>query len=152
MKNTENQSNEAKMLYLINTITQKYEEMESSRRGQLSDIRLIKNSIYNTSVPCVNDWNTKIQLPDIYELSQTLKAHISENLYSHPESMFDVSGNSPQSQMLANRQKAMLVNTFEQMNIENELEKIIDSVVETGECTLFVGWETKNKNIISVDY
>lgn len=147
MKNTENQSNEAKMLYLINTITQKYEEMESSRRGQLSDIRLIKNSIYNTSVPCVNDWNTKIQLPDIYELSQTLKAHISENLYSHPESMFDVSGNSPQSQMLANRQKAMLVDTFEKMKLEEEMEKIVDSIVETGESTIFVGWQTKVKTV-----
>ena len=37
----------------------------------------------------------------------------------------------------------MLVKTFEAMNIEDEMEKIIDSVVETGEVTLFVGWETK---------
>ena len=41
----------------------------------------------------------------------------------------------------------MLVNTFEQMNIENELEKVIDSIVETGECTLFVGWETAIKQV-----
>lgn len=43
----------------------------------------------------------------------------------------------------ANTQKAMLVNTFEAMKLEDEMEKIVDSVVETGEVTLFVGWETK---------
>ena len=138
---------EKESIDLVKYITQRYEDFESNRSRQLSDIRVLRESIYSTKVPSVKDWNTDIELPDIYELAQTLKAHISENLYSHADGMFDVSGVTPQAQMLANRQKAMLVNTFEQMNIENELEKIIDSVVETGECTLFVGWETKNKNI-----
>lgn len=88
-----------------------------------------------------------MELPDIYELAQTLKSHISENLYSHPDAMFDVSGTTPQTQGYANKQKAMLVNTFEQMNIEDEIEKVIDSIVETGESTLFVGWETKIKTV-----
>ncbi len=83
------------------------------------------------------DGTVKINLPDLYELAQTLKSHLSENLYSHPDAMFDVSGTTPETQSYANKQKAMLVNTFEQMNIENELEKVIDSIVETGECTLF---------------
>ena len=138
---------EKESIDLVKYITQRYEDFESNRSRQLSDIRVVRESIYSTKVPSVKDWNTDIELPDIYELAQTLKAHISENLYSHADGMFDVSGVTPQAQMLANRQKAILVNTFEQMNIENELEKIIDSVVETGECTLFVGWETKNKNI-----
>jgi hypothetical protein len=60
--------------------------------------------------------------------------------------MFDVAGTTPQTQAYANRQKAMLVNTLEQMNIQDEIEKIIDSVVESGESTLFVGWETKIKS------
>lgn len=147
MKTKNNQTKEDKMLYLTKKITQKYDNLEDSRRGQLEDIRLIKNAVYKNNVPAVNEWNTKIQLPDIYELAQTLKAHISENLYSHPDSMFDVSGNTPQTQMLANRQKAMLVNTFEQMKLEEEMEKMIDSIVETGESTIFVGWQTKTKTI-----
>ena len=60
--------------------------------------------------------------------------------------MFDVSGATPESQSFANKQKSMLVNTFEQMKLEDEIEKAIDSIVETGECTLFVGWETKIKH------
>ena len=33
------------------------------------------------------------------------------------------------------------------MNIEDEIEKVIDGIVETGEATLFVGWETKIKSV-----
>ena len=141
------QTDEKENLYLVKEISKKYDEYETARALQLSDIRIVRDAIYSKSLPNVKDWNTRLELPDIYELAQTLKAHISENLYSHADEMFDVSGVTPDTQLLANRQKAMLVNTFEQMNIENELEKIIDSVVETGECTLFVGWETRVKNI-----
>lgn len=147
MKTIEQKNKQNQDLYLISKITQKYDDMENARRGQLTDIQTIRNEIYSSNPTGVNEWNTKIQLPEIYELAQTLKAHISENLYSHPESMFDVSGKTPQTQMLANRQKAMLVNTFEEMNLEEEIEKMIDSIVETGESTLFVGWQTKIKTV-----
>ena len=139
--------NENDTVELVSTITQKYDEFETDRAIQLEDIKLVRNSIYSSKVPKVNEWNTRLEMPDIYELAQTLKAHIGENLYSHADGMFDVSGITPQTQMFANRQKAMLVNTFEQMGIEKEIEKVIDSVVETGESTLFVGWETKVKQI-----
>lgn len=132
---------------LVKDIVTSYDKFESERTLQLNDIRIMKNSIYNTDIPKVNAWDNNIQLPDIYELAQTLKSHISANLYSHPEAMFDVSGTTPETQEYANLQKAMLTNTFEQMKLENELEKIVDSIVETGECTLFIGWETKIKQI-----
>ncbi|HIS35948.1 TPA: hypothetical protein IAC10_04880 [Candidatus Scatousia excrementigallinarum] len=134
-------------ILLVNDISQKYDKYEDSRIQQLSDIKLVRDAIYNPASQNVNGWGSKIELPDIYELAQTLKSHISGNLYSHPDAMFDVTGTTPQTQEYANRQKAMLVNTFEQMNIENELEKVIDSIVETGECTLFVGWETVIKQV-----
>ena len=141
-------------IYLIKDIVTSYDKFETSRTLQLNDIQIMKNAIYNTDIPKINAWDNNIQLPDIYELAQTLKSHISANLYSHPEAMFDVSGTTPKTQEVANIQKAMLTNTFEQMKIENELEKIVDSIVETGECTLFVGWETKIKQIrrpLSID-
>lgn len=134
-------------ILLVNEISEKYDRYEDYRMQQLTDIKLVRDAIYNPASQNVNGWGSKIELPDIYELAQTLKSHISENLYSHPDAMFDVSGTTPQTQSYANKQKAMLVNTFEQMNIENELEKVIDSIVETGECTLFVGWETIIKQV-----
>lgn len=132
---------------VVNEICSKYDSYEDSRVSQISDIKAIREAIYNSTIPKVNAWNCKIQLPEIYELAQTLKSHIGQNLYSHPEAMFDVSGTTPQSQGFANKQKAMLVNTFENMKIEEEIEKVVNSIVETGEATLFVGWETKIKQI-----
>jgi hypothetical protein len=133
--------------YLTGSIVEKYDRFDDERNSQLTDIKIIRDAIYNSNLPKVNAWDNRIELPDIYELAQTLKSHISENLYSHPDAMFDVSGTTPQTQSFANKQKAMLVNTFENMNIENEIEKVIDGIVETGEATLFVGWETKIKSV-----
>lgn len=133
--------------FLVANIIDKYDRFNDQRSSQLTDIKLVRDAIYNSDIPKINGWDNKVELPDIYELAQTLKSHISENLYSHPDAMFDVSGTTPQTQSYANRQKAMLVNTFEQMHIEDEIEKVIDGIVETGESTLFVGWETKIKSV-----
>ena len=130
---------------LVADIADRYDRYNDLRSLQITDNRLMREAIYNNDIPKINGWDNKIKLPDIYELAQTLKSHISDNLYSHPEAMFDVSGATPESQQYANKQKAMLVNTFEQMKLEDEIEKVINGIVETGECTLFVGWETKVK-------
>lgn len=132
---------------ILKNIISKYDYYNDTRNSQRSDNRLISYAIYNADIPQINDWNCSIQLPEIYELAQTLKSHIIQNLYSHPDGMFDVSGNDFKSQKYANRQKAMLVNTFEEMKLSDEMEKIVDSVVETGEVTLFVGWETKTRKV-----
>ena len=132
---------------LLNSIIEKYDYYDEQRSQQKSDNRLISNAIYNSTIPTINSWDCKIQLPEIYELSQTLKSHIMQNLYSHPDGMFDVSGVDFESQKYANKQKAMLVNTFEEMKVTEEIEKIVDSVVETGEVTLFIGWETRTKKV-----
>ena len=100
-------------IYLIKDIVTSYDKFETSRTLQLNDIQIMKNAIYNTDIPKINAWDNNIQLPDIYELAQTLKSHISANLYSHPEAMFDVSGTTPKTQEVANIQKAMLVTLFE---------------------------------------
>ena len=125
--------------YLTAEITKKYDKYDDLRSSQIADNRIMRDAIYNNDIPRLNGWDDKVTLPDIYELAQTLKAHISENLYSHPEAMFDVTGATPESQKFANKQKSMLVNTFENMKLEDEIEKIINGIVETGECTLFVG-------------
>ncbi len=139
--------NKDEEILFIQKIPQKYDELEDVRLEQLKDIKILRNTIYNNQNSQLNGWDSKIELPDIYELAQTLKSHITDNLYSHPDAMFDVSGSTPQAQSFANRQKAMLVNVFEQMKLEDELEKVVDGIVEAGESTLFVGWETKIKSI-----
>ena len=133
--------------YLVNKITKKFDLYDRSRMSQISDLASVRNAIYELKSPYCGAWDSKIELPNIYELAQTLKAHISQGIYSHPDAMFDVAGADEISQGFANRQKSMLVKTFEDMGLVNELEKIVDGVVEAGEATLFVGWETKIKRI-----
>ena len=62
MKTINNTKEQDENLYLISKITQKYDEMEDSRRGQLTDIRTIRNAIYSNNIPTVNEWNTQITL------------------------------------------------------------------------------------------
>jgi len=130
---------------LANQLSNLFNKFNDDRATQLNDIRIIQDSIYNTNLPGRDGWHSHIELPEIYELAQTLKSHICENIYSNPDGMFDVTGATREAQKYANSQKAMLVDVFEKMNIEKELEKMITGVVETGEATIFVGWETKLK-------
>lgn len=142
---TEEKIDYIKEQFLLENIIDKFDYYDNQRSSQLTDNALLKYSIYDSTIPSLQGWDCKLQLPDIYELAQTLKSHLVQNLYSHPDGMFDVEGTDFETQKLANKQKAMLVKTFEAMKIEDEMEKIIDSVVETGEVTLFVGWETKTR-------
>ena len=101
--------------FLLSNIVGKYDYYDSDRTSQKSDNRLLSYAIYNSDIPRINSWDSTIQLPEIYELAQTLKSHIVQNLYSHPDGMFDVSGNDFESQKHANQQKSMLVSVFEKM-------------------------------------
>ena len=139
------QIDELEESHLVDRITRKFDNYESARSSQIADLAAVRNSIYEIKSPVHGAWDSKVDLPNMYELAQTLKAHITQNVYSHPETMFDVSGTSEESQAFANKQKAMLVKTFEEMNFELELEKIVNGIVEAGEATLFVGWDTKDK-------
>lgn len=131
--------------HLVDRITKKFDNYEGVRSSQIADLTSVRNAIYELKTPIHGAWDSKVDLPNIYELAQTLKAHITQNIYSHPETMFDVSGTDETSQGFANKQKAMLVKTFEEMDFESELEKIVNGIVEAGEATLFVGWDTKVK-------
>lgn len=128
---------------LAEYISAKFDEYNEARGVQLDDIAAVRSAIYDTGSK--NRTKARFELPDIWELAQTLKSHLIENIYSNPEGMFDVTGATPQAQASANAQKAVLVNYFEKMNFANELEKIVDSVVETGEATLLVSWEKQTR-------
>lgn len=130
--------------YFKDVITLKYRKYEEQRGRQIADINELREQIYEKAERS-GDWKSWVKLPEIYELSQTLQAHLTESLYSNPEAMFDVFGRDAESQKFAYLQKSMLTNLFEDMGINNEIEKVIKSVVETGEATIFIGWERKKR-------
>ena len=69
--------------YLTKNIIDKYEYYEQERSSQISDNSLVKYAIYDSDIPKINAWDCRIQLPEIYELAQTLKSHLVQNLYNH---------------------------------------------------------------------
>lgn len=129
---------------LAQQISSTFDKFNDKRQAQLISIDEIKKHIFSHNTNSFS-WNNDVHLPDVYELSQTLKSHLIENLYSNPEAMFDVQGVNEDAQQLANSHKAMLVNAFQKMNFKNEMESIVDSIVEAGEATLFIGWNTLYK-------
>ena len=40
--------------FLTNMIIKKYDTLENERMSQLSDIKLVRNSIYNQTIPKIN--------------------------------------------------------------------------------------------------
>ena len=137
---------EKEQKFLVSKIVKMFDNFDSARQKQLRMIDNVKQAIYTEATPKNSlNWHSQVDLPDVYELAQTLKAHICENIYSNPESMFDVSGKTFEAQKYANRQKSMLVNVLEGMRFSMMLEKIVDNLIETGEISLFVGWKSEFK-------
>lgn len=128
-------------------ITNMFEKFNDERSTQLSEIKALRERIYGLRQGIDAGWASDLELPDLWEQCQTMKAHVIDILYSHPEGLFDVSSVNPKNAELAIKQKATLVSAFEEMNLREQIEKIVDSIVETGECTLFVGWENRQKAV-----
>ena len=112
-----------------------YDALNSKRQMQLEDINTVKSAIYRP-LGRVQDKNFK--LPDIYEMAQTLKAHILESLSSHPEGLFDVFPRDLKYSENASKQKTMLVCALE----------IVTSLSSTG-CLKTSSTERGNSGISS---
>ena len=78
--------------------------------------------------------------PELYEQRQTYRANLWKSNFSSIDGMFDVQGRDEQSQKNSNKQKALLVQAFKDMELKNELDKALDSWVDKGEIILFAGW------------
>ena len=76
---------------------------------------------------------------------QTFKAFIWKNTYSCVNSMFDVSGESLESDTNANKQKTMLVDILEKMDYPQICDKIIDNALLYGELISFSTWKTRKE-------
>ncbi len=137
----------AKMALFAEEIGGMFEKFNNAREGQLGEIKALQERIYGLREGVNKGWTSDLELPDLWEQCQTMKAHIIDVLYSHPEGLFDVSAVEAENTGLAIKQKESLVCAFEEMNLREQIEKIVDNIIETGECTLFIGWENRQKAI-----
>lgn len=125
-----------------NKICIKFDKLNEERRNQLTHIKSVREAIFGTHSHSSLGLK-KLNLPDAWEQAATLKAHLLEAISSHPEGLFDVSEADNSNSERANAHKIFLCNALEKMKFSDKLEAVIDNLIETGEVTLFVGWETR---------
>ncbi|MDD3593028.1 MAG: hypothetical protein PHX18_00200 [Candidatus Gastranaerophilales bacterium] len=135
---TDKEEVDLRLDYLRDKIAFMFEELDSARAKQKEDIKSLENAVF------LKD-NDKFQMPDLFELYQTFKSHIWENLYSNLESLFDVKGLNQQSEQNALIQKRNLMRYFESSRLVSTLDKAIDFLIRKSEAVVFVGWRTEEK-------
>lgn len=130
-------------------IVKRYSSLYDARQKQIAETNALRDEIYQRKSFTVDKETgyKRFNLPELTELAQSFKAHLYENIYKTPETMFDCQGEDEESQSYAGTQKAMLVNSFTKMKLSQEMEKVTDSIVDSGEAVLFVGWEKRVKRV-----
>jgi len=134
----EKDSTEQTHPFLKNYIVDLFEKLDTERQQQKADIKEVENAIF------LKEKDT-FQMTDLFELYQTFKAHIWENLYSNLELLFDVKGTDTKSDKTAYLQKQNLQKYFEQAKLQNVLDNAIDFLIRKSEAIVFIGWNTKEK-------
>lgn len=140
---------EEKSKKVASDIIERYSSLHDARKTQIDETNALRDEIYqrNSYVEDKETGYKKFKLPELAELAESFKAHLYENVYKTPESMFDCQGEDEQSQSHASTQKAMLVNAFSKMKFPQEMEKMTECIVDSGEAVLFVGWERRVKKV-----
>jgi len=90
-------------------------------------------------------WKAKVKMCKLFMFYQTFKAFIWKNTYSGINSMFDVSGESLESDNNSNKQKAMLVDILERMDYSHICDIVIDNALLYGELITFTTWKTRKE-------
>jgi len=124
--------------YLKDKICSVFDEADAQRQSQKSDIKTVEQAIFMKK-------NDKFQMTDLFELYQTFKAHIWENLYSNLDLLFDVKGQNEASEKTALLQKHNLQKYFEQAKLQNVLDDAIDYLIRKSEAIIFIGWKIQEK-------
>lgn len=140
---------EDKAKKVASEIVERYSALHEARKTQIDETNALRDEIYQRT-SYVEDKEIgykKFKLPELAELAESFKAHLYENVYKTPESMFDCQGEDEISQSHASTQKAMLVNSFSKMKFPQEMEKMTDCIVDSGEAVLFIGWEKRVKKV-----
>lgn len=138
--NYQDEALHSELLQLCST----FDKWNDARQSQIDDAEKIRNYIFDSPKKS-SAWNSNYRLPDLYELANTMKAHIWENTYSNPSSMFDVFGRDEQYIEAAKVQKEVLVNAFVDMQAEFTFDALIDDLIFIGESVAFVGWKQKTR-------
>ena len=132
---------------LVKRIVSKFMEWNAERSKNLEMAQSLSNEIFfkNEYIPSGDKkqrWKSKIKMCKTFMFYQTLKSYIWRNTYANVNSMFDVSGETHDSDNASNRQKAMLVDIMEKMDYQHTCDQIVDNALLYGELISFTAWKT----------
>ena len=130
---------------LAKQVSDTFKRLDEARETQLQEVKNLEERVFGGGEGA-RKAGKKMYLPDAWEQFQTMKAHLIDVIYSHPEGLFDVYAKNSEEAELALAHKAMLNDVFEKSELRNEVEKIVNNLILTGETTVFVGWDTRFKN------
>lgn len=126
-------------------ISYDFETLDRGRQSQLDKAQRLKDEIFFKNVANVEkdeskQWKSTLKLCKLFMYYQILKAFIWKNTYANTNSMFDVSGESLESDDNSNKQKTALVDILEKMDYSKTLDKIVDNSMIYGELISFSTW------------
>ena len=127
---------------IVKSIYETFDRLNTARQKQSDDIKKLQGFIFPVKKESEN-----YKSHDMFEIVQTFKAAIWENLYSNIESLFDVSGQDEESEANSYVQKANLVHQFEKAKLQKTIDKCIDYLISKSEFICFVGWKKTEKQI-----
>lgn len=134
---------------IAKSISEEFETYDRGRASQLNKSKdLIREIFFQADKELAkikaesedDSWKSTIKARKLFMYYQILKAFIWKNVYANTNSMFDVSGESRESDNNSNKQKTMLVDCFEKMEYPKTCDKIIDNSLIYGELISFVTW------------
>ena len=129
--------------FLVGDIAKKWDEWDSARSSNLHAISAVEKAVYPSRKP--NTAGASLNMPEIYEIRETYKAHLWKSWFTSLDTMFDVQGKTKLDQENAPKQKAALVDAFRSTDLVLKLEKGLDNWINKGEFIAFVSWSTKVK-------
>ena len=94
-----------------------------------------------------DNWKIKVKMCKTYMFYCTLLAFIWKNVYQSVSSMFDVSGENQESDNVANKQKALLVDIFEKMEFTKTFDEMIRYFMIYGEIISYSAWSKQYEEI-----
>ena len=136
---------------VVKTICSNFNKWDNLRYSNISKSQKLIDEIFfktgkKSHLP-EDSWKSDIKMGKAYMLFQTQKSVIWRNIYSNVNAMFDVAGENQDADNNSNKQKAMLVDVFNKMELSKRLDKIIDNSLFYGELIAFVSWKKSSKEI-----
>lgn len=141
--------------FLVNYVSSRWDEWDNLRAPNLSAISAVEKAVYPAYKPAGSKMS--INMPEIYEIRETYKAHLWKSWFTSLESMFDVQGKAKEDNDNSAKQKASLVDVFRNTDLVCKLEKGVDNWINKGEFIAFISWSTKirqkrrKENIYSIN-